>query len=960
MKNTLLFVFLFIWISTQGQSIQKYALTNGLTVILDSNDKDRHVYGSIVVNVGSVDEEPNATGMAHYLEHMLFKGTEELGTTDWEKEQVHYNKIIALYDELQDAESEEEIKAINKKINDETIKQSQYIISNEFSAAIQQMGGKGLNASTSHERTDYFNSFPTNQLEKWLSIYSHRLSNPVFRLFQTELETVYEEKNRSSDNPFIDYAYKVREIVYGEDSPYARPIIGETDHLKKPWLSAMIRFYEKWYVPNNMALILSGKFNPEEVKPLIEQYFGKFERKALPNREVKKVRVPSKKIKEKVKLTPYLVGVKDYIIPFDTEFKEDVTVELIGNLLSNSFETGFLDKLRIDGDVISASAYYEETKAGKLLEVQYIPKFDINQFRQESLGFSEKMVDEAIEKIKNGDFKEIDLENIKTSVAQQFERFLETPSSRVNLYTYLFVLGKDLSYINNYIKELKTIDKDFVSKTAKKYLTTNHISIHGEVGKSKVKDDIEKPELDPVKFTSTSRSPFLDKWMKSQEEKAAFSLFDPQEIRVSEFQDKVDLHYLENKNNDLFRLIIRFEAGKLNYSKLGYATSLLNNSGVLGQYTSDELRKAFGNLNVAYSFSSSNNDTFIFMEGYDEKLGEACQLLSRLMLIPEITEKSLDGIIGRELNQRSIEDQSISTIQNALFMNMAYGEKSDYIDRLSNSDVISISPSELSGVFNEAISHKAHIYYYGKLKEANLKNVLSKNLAFGSNRKDGLPVKRKKLREYDKNTIFVVNEPKARQAHIYIFMESDQIKLDDIPKIEAFNQYFSGGFNGLFLKEIRENRALAYTAGTSLAVPLKREWSSLISGYVGTQADKTAEALEVIVDLLNNMPEYPERMEGIKHYLLNGSEVGFENKGGYLLASKDWKEMGYKGNPLAEKLPAYEKLTFDDVKKVYLDFIKGNKYSIGIVGKTSDMDMDSIKKLGKVVKVNKSKLFSDD
>ena len=960
MKNILLFVLLSIYFNSQGQSVQKYTLDNGLTVILDNNDKDRHVYGSIVVNVGSVDEEPNATGMAHYLEHMLFKGTEELGTTDWEKEQVHYNKIIALYNELQDAESEEEIKAINKKINDETIKQSQYIISNEFSAAVQQMGGKWLNATTNFERTNYFNAFPSNQVEKWLSIYSHRFSKPVFRLFQTELETVYEEKNRSSDNLFQDYLYKVREVTFGEESPYTRPIIGETDHLKKPWMGAMVRFYEKWYVPNNMAIILSGKFDPDKVKPLIAKYFGNFEKKDVPKRDIKKIQIPSKKRKEKVKLTPYLIGSKEFIIPYDSGFKETVAVELIGNLLSNSFDTGFLDKLRIDGDVISASAYFDESKVAKILGVQYIPKFDINQFRQESLSFSEKMIDEAIEKIKNGDFSDVDLENIKTSMVQGYEQYMSTLSGRVSLYTQLFVLGKDLGYINNYIEELKNIDKNFVTKTAKTYLNDKHISVHGEIGKSKVKDEIEKPELDPVKFTSTSRSPFLDKWMKSEEEKATFSLFDPQEIRVSPFEDKVDLHYLENRNNDLFRLIIRFEAGELNYPKLGYATSLLNNSGVLGQYTSDELRKAFGNLNVAYSFGSGDNFTYIVMEGYDEKLGEACQLLSRLMLIPEITEKSLDGIIGRELNQRSIEDKSISSIQNALLMNMVYGEKSDYIDRLSNSDVISISPSELSGVFNEAISHKADIYYYGKLKEANLKNVLSKNLAFGSNRKDGLPIKRKKLRKYDKNTIFVVNEPKASQAHIYIFMESDQIQLNDIPKIEAFNQYFSGGFNGLFLKEIRENRALAYTAGTSLDVPLKREWSSLISGYVGTQADKTAEALEVIVDLLNNMPEYPERMEGIKDYLLNGSEVGFENKGNYLLASEDWKEMGYNGNPLAEKLPAYGQLTFDDVKKVYLDLVKGNKYSIGIVGKTSDMDMDSIKKLGKVVKVNKSKLFSDD
>lgn len=960
MNNVFLLVLLSICFNVQGQGVNKYKLDNGLTVILDSNEQDRHVYGSIVVNVGSVDEELNATGMAHYLEHMLFKGTEELGTIDWEKEQVHYNNILALYDELQEANTEEEVKTINKKINDETIKQSQYIITNEFSAAIQQMGGKGLNASTSFERTNYYNSFPSNQIEKWLSIYSHRFSNPVFRLFQTELETVYEEKNRSSDNLFIDYAYKVEEIIHGEGNPYARPIIGETNHLKKPWMSAMVKFYDKWYVPNNMALILSGKFDADKVKPLIEKYFGHFEKKVLPKRTIKQVQVPSKKIKEKVALTPYLLGTKSFIVPLDLGFEESVTIELIGNLLSNSFETGFLDKLRIDGDVISASAYFSESRVAKRLDIQYVPKFDINQFRQESLGFTEKMIDTALEKIKSGDFGEHDMESVKTSLIQRFEQYMSTPSGRVALYTRLYVLGKNLDYINDYIKALENIDKNFLTKTAKTFLNDKHISIHGEIGKKKKKEEIEKPDLEPVKFTSNSRSPYLEGWMKSDEDSHPYSIFDPKEINVSSFQDKVDLHYLENKTNDLFSLIIRFDAGRLKYPKLNYATSLLNNAGVLGQYTSDELRKEFGNLSVAYFFGSTENHTYVVMEGYDKELAKACQLLSRLMLIPDITEKSLDGIIGRELNQRSVEERSIATIQNALVSNMIYGEKSVYIDRPSDSEVISLAPSKLSGIFNEATTHEATIYYYGKLGEESLKNVLKKNLAFGSNRIKGLALERKNLRKYDENTIFVVNEPKASQAHIYLFVESDQVSLDDVPKIQAFNQYFSGGFNGLILKEIRENRALAYTASANLEIPIKRDWSSLVLGYIGTQADKTAETVEVLVNLINSMPEYPERIEGVRNFLINGSEVGFENRGNYLLTSENWKEMGYAGNPLTKNLSIYKKLSFDDVKEIYEKMIKGKKYSIGIVGKTNDMDIDAIKKMGKVVKLNKNKLFSED
>ena len=206
----------------------------------------------------------------------------------------------------------------------------------------------------------------------------------------------------------------------------------------------------------------------------------------------------------------------------------------------------------------------------------------------------------------------------------------------------------------------------------------------------------------------------------------------------------------------------------------------------------------------------------------------------------------------------------------------------------------------------------------------------------------------------------LVNEPKATQAHIYLFIESEKIPLEDIPKVEAFNQYFSGGFNGLVIKEIRENRGLAYSAGASLSVPTYRDWTTVMSGYVGTQADKTSDAVEVLVELLKEMPEYPNRINGVTKFLINGSEVEYDNKFSFLLASHNWKEMGYQGNPLAYKLPLYDKITFDNIRDAYQKMVKNKKYAIGIVGKISDMDQDKLETYGKVVKINKNSLFSED
>ena len=952
--------FFFLGLSISAQSIKVYKLSNGLTVILDSNESDTHISGRVVVNVGSADEDVNATGVAHYLEHMLFKGTEELGTVNWDAEKAHYNNIIKLYDELQNADSEEQVIEINEKINEESQKEAKYIVTNELSAAVQQMGGVGLNANTTTDRTLYFNTIPTNQLEKWLELYSHRFKHPVFRLFQTELETVYEEKNRSSDNLFLPYYYKTQEIIFGDNDPYARPVIGKTEHLKKPWLSAMIDFYNTWYVPNNMALILSGNFNIEATVPLIEEYFGALESKELPKRPYENVVIPLKPREENIRLTPYLVASKSYLIPKTINLREAMALDVISELLNNRSQTGLLDELRIDGDVISANASFRQQKRVNQFNIEYTPRFDINQRRQESFSFAGGMVDDAVEEIKNGKYDDMFLENIKSGMYQNWESMMSSQSNRTSVYSELFYLGIRISYVGKYDRILKSINKKYLREVFEKYLNENYISIRSEKGEARKEKKIEKPKLDPIVSVTGDNSDYLKNFVKMPVGSAEFTPFDVSNIKISQFGNKINLHYLKNDNNNIFRLIIKFHAGERKYPLVKYSVSLLNNAGVLGQYESTELRKEFGKLNVTYSFFSDDDATYVVLQGYDDKLDEAGQLLSRLVLMPEIKEKSMNGIIGRELSQRSIETKSIDIEKDALREYLIYGDESKYLDRLSSDELITLSPSELSLTFHKVTGYEADIHYFGNLSEDSVNKVLKNNLAFSSQRQEGVKPKQKDRKVYSKNTILLVNESKAAQAHIYLYLNLEDIALEDIVRVKAFNQYFSGSFNGLITKEIRENRALAYTSGAYVSIPLMRDWDSQMIGYVGTQSDKTAEVVEVLLSLLNEFPEYPERMDGIVDYLKNSSEIESETKAGYSLNYEQWKQMGYVGNPVLYEQQFVDNLEFDDVKEVFTKLIKDKKISIAILGRTKDMDIDKLESLGEIVKVRKKNMFSRD
>ena len=264
--------------SPQGLDVTIHTLGNGMQVWLNEDHSTPTVMGMVVVRAGAKDCPD--TGIAHYFEHMMFKGTDRIGTADYAAEKPLLDSIERHYSLLKDAPSEEARHAILKKINEFSVAAARYAVPNEFSNLISEFGGSGLNAWTSFDNTVYHNTFASGNMEPWLELNSERLLNPVFRLFQSELETVYEEKNMYSDALGGEALERAQERAF-RPHPYARPIIGTTENLKNPDLHAMREFYGKYYVGGNMALILSGDFDAETTLPLIEKYFSASPRERL-------------------------------------------------------------------------------------------------------------------------------------------------------------------------------------------------------------------------------------------------------------------------------------------------------------------------------------------------------------------------------------------------------------------------------------------------------------------------------------------------------------------------------------------------------------------------------------------------------------------------------------------------------------------------------------------------------
>ena len=255
-----------------------YTLDNGLKVYLTSYADAPRVQTGIAVRAGSKNDPADATGLAHYLEHMLFKGTDVFGSLDFAKEAPMLERIEALYEEyrsyeMTDTTNRDRIWSQIDSISGEAAK---YAIANEYDKMVTGLGAKGTNAYTSFEKTVYINDIPSNQIEKWLKLEAERFRYPVFRLFHTELEAVYEEKNISLDNDGRKLFQSLMDGLFPNHQYGQQTTIGTIEHLKNPSLTEIRKYFNKYYVPNNMAICLSGDFDYDNTIALINKYWGGF------------------------------------------------------------------------------------------------------------------------------------------------------------------------------------------------------------------------------------------------------------------------------------------------------------------------------------------------------------------------------------------------------------------------------------------------------------------------------------------------------------------------------------------------------------------------------------------------------------------------------------------------------------------------------------------------------------
>ena len=938
------------------EGLSEYKLDNGLTVLLWEDHDQPDVTGYVVVRAGAVDEPAEYTGLAHYLEHMLFKGTQRIGALDWEAEKPIYDSIIALYDKYCEEKDPKVRQELATQINQCSMREAKISSTEDFFIMLDLIGAEGVNAYTSYDLTAYHNSFPAAEMYRWLNIFSERLINPVFRTFQAELENVFEEYNMYANNPQSQVSKQLFADIY-KGSPYERDVIGLPEHLKNPRLSKLIEFYNTWYVPNNMALIIVGDFDTETTKPMIEETFSRLQPKELPARgeypAVSFAGNPSKHYN--LGYNPWVTWVYQGVKEGDPD--QDV-LSFVCALLSNG-QTGLLDKIGVKGDVTDVGVYNDSRRNDGRIIIEATPYYDANQQQFESDAQTKSIVMKEVDRIKNGDIPDELIANVKRMYAQADKVANESPSTKMSALVDAFTYGKPIDDIFTQNEKIQALTKEEIVRVAKKYFDAPYMTISFDEATSSWKaKPLPKPEikpLDPVKDAHTAYAEAFSKMPKG-ELKQTFNNF--ADVTVKPLGNNINLHYTPNAKNDVFTLTLRYGVGSHEMPMLDYVASFMNNAGIMGSPNIEgkDFKQKMAELGADVSYGCNDSYFYVSISGEDENMSKIMQLVSRQLLMPYLEKKQLDNMKGSVFFYRLMRDKRPEYMKAALMQYALYGKKSSFIDEVPFKDIWTLSMPKVQSTIADARKYALDVFYCGTLPEDKLVAALPLT-------EDMKPTKSPFIQDrvtYDKPTILFLPNSNVQQADLYFYINGRPYDIASDVASDAFNQYMSGGFTGLVLNEIRVKRSMAYTAYGVDRTPSLTGKDCYFYGYVGTQSDKVADAISVYMDILTDMPKDSANIAALKAALKQAAQTAKPSMRSKASTFEYWQRLGYTEDPAKVNSAAIDALTFADIEKFYEDNIKGKPVTIILTGDPKKIDLKAIEaKVGcKVTKVGSGKLFN--
>ncbi len=921
-----------------NSNAKEYTLKNGLKVYLFPDESMNDVMGAIVVRGGARLDPKGAEGTAHYFEHMMFKGSENLGTIDYKSEKVYLDSISETYDLLALAGDDEVFRnGLLKKIDRLSQKAAQYAIPNEFNKVMASIGSTRLNAYTTYEDIVYHNHFPAESMEQWMRIQVDRFSFPVFRLFQSELETVYEEKNMSMDNTFRNIFVELYKNFYPNSVYGQQTVLGSVEDLKTPSISKMVSYFKNYYVANNMALILVGNFQIDDVKHEIDRSFGKLRSGRFPEVKPQVENAFDGRVVVKKKMSPIPIGILGFRTVAKGD-KDDLILQVINQLLSNEQSTGLLDQLSLNGKLMFAQSILDVHYDMGASFIAYAPKPFI-----QSLKSGEKLVLEQIDILKRGEFSDDLLKAVLVQKQKEISMGMEAADFQTHLIIDAFMSKQQAeAMINNY-KLLQHIGKQDIVRVANKYYGDDYLMFQSKMGFPK-KMKIDKPDITPLKPQNLNKQSVLAQSIANMPEPQISPNYIKfkKDVLSGDLYSNLHFYYTKNKLNDIYSLRFKIGVGTYTKKELQLVSEYLNLSGTKDVAfkdfrTSLQLRGTDINTSVDESYF------YIDMTGFDSNIEQDIRSLRELLSNTEENQNALKKIMKDANMEYKLLKSDLSMQSKALHEYAVYGKESEFLTKMSTKEIKSMKIESVLQSIKELLSYEAEIHFVGKASVDEVRGLVTDANIFAPMLQLSKSPVYRALPALTSNKVYFMNNKKAVQSHIKITLPSEKASIEDRQYINAFNKYFGLGMSSMAFREIREYRSLAYGVYAYINKPFKFSDHTYLFGAMTTQADKTNESISVFLNVIDSMPKEDDSFEQFKKSLLlsvNSKAPTFRNQSQYVAY---WMRQGYNEDPRIQMNKTIQRLSLLDLNEFHSRFVLNHKYVLSVVGDAKRINMEQFK-----------------
>jgi len=954
-------------VSGDPLEMRTYKLANGLTVMLSVNRSEPRIQTLIATRAGSSNDPADHTGLAHYLEHMLFKGTNRFGTRDWETEHRYLDEITTLYDTYGATKDAAARAAIYRSIDSVSGIAARYAIPNEYDRMMSAIGAQGTNAFTSQEVTCYVNDIPANQLATWLDVEAERFRAPVLRLFHTELEAVYEEKNISLDN---DGSKAYDALMRGLFSalPYGtQTTIGTIEHLKNPSLREIEKFYRQWYVSENMGVILAGDFDPDSAIAMVDRTLGTMPRGSapvIPPLENPSIQPLAPAVLEVVGTEPAFL-LMGWPMPWAAAERECDLLELCDLLLA------YKGAGLIDLNLVKSQKVADAGCSPTLMKNRSCHIFSGTPNPDQTLEQVRDLLLEQVEHLKRGDFTDEQLRAVLLNLSVDKMRQLEGNGARANTILDAYVLGTSWEREVEKLDRLKRYTRQDIIQFARTYYDNAYTVVYKREGADPNVAKVEKPPITPVETNRDATSPFVESILSRQPQ--------PIEPRFVDFRRDIDssgggaqpvLFSVRNAENSLVTMQIVHPFGRRHDLRLPVAARYAQLAGSKAHDGAAITRTMFASAS-SFSIDVGEDETTVTVTGPRESLPAALAMVYELLSSPRVDPTVLSTLVDQQRKEREdAKKDKGTTLWGGLWNYARYGARNPFNTRLSDAELRALKPQQLAELLSSLTWTGAiTLYYYGPDAPQTVAAAFEANYPVAQRsssapRTGGLvrngvavPPTRYVFQQQKTPTVYVAYMPDMVQAELVWLYNDVPFDPGLAPAARFFNQYFSGDMSSVVFQTIRESKGLAYGTTGSYNLPSRLDEPGVSMAYIGTQADKLPEAVATMNELLTDLPLNEGAVSIARSSVRNTIASERTVRAGVLAYLRAVRRLGLDHDLNADVYNALERMPVDSLLQFYRGHMARKPYALLVLGARDRLDMKTLRATGRVVEVTPKELF---